>query len=67
MLFQVILSEHSSDFSTFYKVVELRDELDRDYTFLFDYDSCFFSLSDIKKAIADKLDDDPETIELEEV
>lgn len=67
MLFQIVLSELSSEFSTFYKVVDLRDDLARDYTFLFDYDSCFFSLADIKKAIAAKLEVPPDTIDLEEV
>ena len=67
MLFRIVLTEESTGFSDTYKAIELRDELDRDYTFLIDYDSCFFSLQEVKEALAVKLDVDPATIELEEV
>lgn len=66
MLFHLIFAEESQEFSGGNKILELHDELGRDYTFLVDYDRCYFSLSEIKEQIAEKLDVNVAEIELEE-
>ena len=48
MLFRLIFAEESPEFAGGYKILELHDELDRDYTFLIDYDRCYFSIPEIK-------------------
>ncbi len=62
-----IIFDQSDGLSRGYQVVEIRDELDRDYTFLADYERCYFSLTELQEEIAIKLQVDPAEIEIEEV
>jgi hypothetical protein len=50
-----------------WQVVEIRDELDRDYTFLADHERAYFSPAELREDLAAKLQVDPAEIELEEV
>ncbi|MBU0680406.1 MAG: hypothetical protein KKD73_03195 [Proteobacteria bacterium] len=59
--------DQSDSMSRGYQVLEILDELDRDYTFLAEYERCYFSLTELKEDIAEKLQVDPAEIELEEV
>lgn len=50
-----------------WQVIEIRDELDRDYTFLADHERVYFSLAELREDLAAKLQVDPAEIECEEV
>lgn len=67
MLLQLIFDQESAESSGAYRINEIRDELNRDYTFLVDHDRCYFSMTEIKNDIAAKLEVDVSEIELEEV
>ncbi len=62
-----IVFDQSDSLSRGYKVLEIRDELDRDYSFLAEHERCYFSLTELREEIAEKLQVDPAEIELEEV
>jgi hypothetical protein len=62
-----IIFDQSDSMSRGYQVLEILDELDRDYTFLAEHERCYFSLAELKEDIAKKLQVDPAEIELEEV
>lgn len=67
MLFHLIFDEESPEFANGYKILELHDELGRDYTFLIEYDRCYFSIPEIKAELARQLDVDVDEIDIEEV
>lgn len=67
MLFHLIFAEESSEFAGGNKILELHDDQGRDYTFLVDYNRCYFSTTEIREQIAGKLDVDISEIEIEEV
>lgn len=62
-----IIFDQSDSLSRGYHVLEIRDELDHDYTFLADGERCYFSLTELREEIAAKLLVEPAEIELEEV
>lgn len=62
-----IIFDQSANLGRGYQVMEILDELDRDYTFLADHERCYFSLSELREDIAAKLQVDPADIDLEEV
>ncbi len=66
MIFRIIFDQ-SDGLRRGYQVVEIRDGLDRDYTFLAEHERCYFSLTELKEEIAAKLQVDPAEIEIEEV
>ena len=67
MLFHLIFDEESTEYAGGNKILELHDDLGRDYTFLVDYDRCYFSTTEIREQIAEKLAVDLSEIEIEEV
>ena len=66
MLFHILFDDGSS-FQHGLKVAQLTDEQGVDYTFLLDFDKAYFSMADICRDIAGKLEVDVADIELEEV
>jgi hypothetical protein len=66
MILRIIFDQSDSQ-ARGYQVLEILDELDRDYTFLADHERCYFSLTELREDIGAKLQVDPAEIELEEV
>lgn len=66
MILRIVLDQ-SDGLGSGFQVMEIRDELDRDYTFLAEHDRCYFSLAELREEIAAQLQVDPAEIELEEV
>lgn len=64
MILLITFEEHQG---SMLKVLSLFDELGRDYTFLIGYDQFFFSMTEIREFLAEKLSVPIDEIELEEV